>query len=283
MPGLPVRPCGVHLLARDAAFRAWDCVCHEGPRSPVFEGESPLVHISVVLAGAFHARSSQGGTLAGPGTLLLGNAEEEYAYRHVDDGGDRSVVFEYAEALLDEVGGSLDARLRGRRAFGRAFIPALVASTDAVVLTYQALHTGEPEALREAALTVAEVALTQDRGGVHSVTAPTSMQARRVAKTLRYVEAHGAEDCSLDTLASNAGLSSFHYLRVFRAMTGQTPRQFVIATRLRMAATALRTTRTPVTEVAMAAGFGDLSHFTTSFTRAFGVSPRAYRKRLGGR
>ncbi|WP_241758847.1 helix-turn-helix domain-containing protein [Pyxidicoccus parkwayensis] len=276
-----MKPCGVHLLAEDAAFCAWDCVCHKGPRSPVFEGESSLVHISVVLAGVFHARSAQGATLAGPGTLLLGNAEEEYAYRHVDDGGDRSVVFEYAEAFLDEVAGSLDSRLRARRAFGRAFIPARVESTDAVALSYQALRAGEPEALREAALTVASVALTEDRGGVHSVRAPTSAQAHRVARMLRFVEAHSAEDCSLDTLAAHAGLSSFHFLRVFRAMTGQTPRQYVIATRLRVAATALRTTRTPVTEVSMDVGFGDLSHFTTSFTRVFGVSPRTYRKRHG--
>jgi AraC-like DNA-binding protein len=271
----------MHLLAEDEAFGAWDCVCHKGARSTVSEGEHPRVHISVTLAGVFHARSSRGEVLSSPGLLLLGNATDGYAYRHVDDGGDRSVVFDYAESFLDEVSGSLGVRLRETRAFGRAAIPASTASADAVVLTQRALCTGEPEAVREAALTVAAVALTEDRGGVHSVMAPTSAQARRVAKTLRYVEAHSADDCSLSTLAAHAGLSSFHFLRVFRAMTGQTPRQFVIATRLRMAATSLRATRTPITEVALEAGFGDLSHFTTSFARAFGVSPRAYRKRHG--
>lgn len=271
----------MHLLAEAETFGAWDCVCHEDARSPVFDGEHSRVHISVILTGAFHARSGQGEVLAGPGALLLGNAAGAYAYRHVDDGGDRSVVFDYAEAFLDEVSGSLGARLRDKRAFGHACIPASVASADAVVLAHQALRTGEPETVREAALTVAAVALTEDRGGSSAVKAPTSAQARRVARTLRYVEAHSADDCSLDTLAAHAGLSSFHFLRVFRAMTGQTPRQLVIATRLRVAATTLRTTRTPITEVSMAAGFGDLSHFTTSFTRAFGVSPRTYRKRHG--
>ncbi|MCY1018058.1 helix-turn-helix domain-containing protein [Pyxidicoccus sp. MSG2] len=271
----------MHLLAEDETFSAWDCVCHKGARSTVSEGEHPRVHISVTLAGVFHARSSRGEVLSSPGSLLLGNATDGYAYRHVDDGGDRSVVFDYAESFLDEVGGSLGVRLRDTRAFGRASIPASAASADAVVLAHRALCTGEPEVVREAALTVAAVALTEDRGGAYSVTAPTSAQERRVAKTLRYVEAHSADDCSLDTLAAHAGLSRFHFLRVFQAMTGQTPRQFVIATRLRMAATSLRATRTPITEVALEAGFGDLSHFTTSFARAFGVSPRAYRKRHG--
>jgi AraC family transcriptional regulator len=61
-------------------------------------------------------------------------------------------------------------------------------------------------------------------------------------------------------------------------MTGQTPRQFVIATRMRGAAIALRTTRRRITDIALDAGFGDLSHFTSSFARAFGVSPRTYQK-----
>lgn len=276
-----MRPCGLHVLGQDETFCAWDCVCQLGACSPVSEGEHSRVHISVLLAGTFHARSAQGEVLVGPGALLLGNAAGAYEYRHVDEGGDRSVVFDYAEDFLDDVGRSLGRRLHERRAFGGACIPASAASADAVVLTHRAMRTGEPEMVKEAALMVAAVALTADPGGASTVKAPTSGQARRVAKTLRYVEAHSAGDCSLDTLAAHAGLSSFHYLRVFRAMTGQTPHQFVIATRLRVAATLLRTTRLPITEVAMEAGFGDLAHFTTSFTRAFGASARTYRKRHG--
>jgi AraC family transcriptional regulator len=52
----------------------------------------------------------------------------------------------------------------------------------------------------------------------------------------------------------------------------------VIATRLRTAAGLLRGTRAPILDVALDVGFGDLSHFTTSFTRAFGVSPARYRR-----
>jgi AraC-like DNA-binding protein len=66
-------------------------------------------------------------------------------------------------------------------------------------------------------------------------------------------------------------------------VTGQTPRQFVIATRMRVAAIALRTTRRRITDIALDAGFGDLSHFTVSFARVFGVSPRAYRQHMMAR
>ncbi|MFP2929218.1 helix-turn-helix transcriptional regulator [Pyxidicoccus sp. 3LG] len=262
-------------------FDVEDCVCCAGIRSPRVEGQHSRAHVSVILGGAFHARSKQGARVVGPGALLLGNACEPYEYRHVDDGGDRSIVFDYADELLEDMGRSLGLRLSGARAFGSVCIPASPASAEVVVLAHQALLGGEPEALREAALAVAAVALAADRGEACAGVELSSRQARRVARTLRYVEAHGAEDCSLDALAALAGLSSFHFLRLFREMTGQTPRQFVIATRLRTAATALRTKREPITEVAMDAGFGDLSHFTTSFTRTFGVSPRDYRKRYG--
>ena len=64
-------------------------------------------------------------------------------------------------------------------------------------------------------------------------------------------------------------------------MTGQTPRQVVIATRLGAAAALLRTTRRPVVRIALEVGFGDLSHFMASFARAFGVSPGSYRATRG--
>jgi AraC family transcriptional regulator len=269
------RPAGEYLLARGAAFSAYDCVCHHGARSPTFEGAHARAHVSVILAGAFRARTREGTTVVGPGTLLLGNAAAPYEYRHVDDGGDRSIVFDYGEAMLADVD---DAR----RAFRRVSVAASPASANVVALAQQAVWTGEPDAFEEAALAAAALALDDDAAG-EAMTAPAiaSAQARRVATTLRYVEAHFADDCHLATLAAVAGLSHFHFLRVFRLVTGQTPRQFVIATRLRAAASALRTTRVPITSVALDAGFGDLSNFIATFTRAFGASPRAYRRRHG--
>ena len=147
------------------------------------------------------------------------------------------------------------------------------------MLAHAALASGDLDELREAALAVIAVAL---RGGraVGTGFVPAA-QARRVARVLRHIEAHSDEDCSLEALAARAGLSSFHFVRLCRALTGQTPRQLVIAARLRAAALALRATRAPISSIAFDAGFGDLSHFHASFARAFGVSPGTYRRRAG--
>jgi AraC family transcriptional regulator len=254
-----MRPYGVHTLLEEPGLAVREVVCGHGRRSPTFAGEYPCARIVMILSGAFHARSSAGDVLVAPATLLLGNAAQAYEYRHVDDGGDRSIMFEYDEATL------------GGGRFRRAALPA---SARLVSLADEALRDSDPEALREAAHVAAGVASFGDR----EVSSPWSRaQAARVARILRYVEAHSDEDCSLAALASRAGLTRYHFLRVFRAITGKTPRQHLIAMRLRSAATALTRTSKPVTRVALEAGFGDLSHFIASFTRAFGSTPRACR------
>jgi AraC family transcriptional regulator len=270
-----VRPPGMHLLGHDAGFRARDCVCGHGVRSPVLEGQFVRAQIAVLLVGTFHVRSSTGAAVVGPGGLVLGNPATAYEVRHPVDGGDRSLVFDYDDAVLDELAGSLPRR--GARRFDSAAVPASPAGLEAIVLAEQALRSRDAQALQEAALGVALLAFAVERRLPSSP--PSHVQARRVARALRYIDAHSAGDCSLEVLASEARLSRYHFLRVFRAMTGQTPRQYVIATRLRVAAAALRASRTPITRIAIDAGFGDLSHFIASFARAFGISPAAYRRR----
>jgi transcriptional regulator GlxA family with amidase domain len=223
----------------------------------------------VELAGTFLVRSSLGDALLAPNAILLGRAGDAYELRHVDDGGDRSLVFEFEDAFLDDIPG-------GR--FRRVVIPSTAAATTAAVLAHIAVRDGEPEAILEAALAIAGVARDTGTRASNTTSASTRQHAGRVARALRYAEAHSADDCSLATLAREAKLTRYHFLRMFAALTGQTPHQYVIATRLRKAAIALRATRKPITEIAFAAGFGDLSNFTRSFTRAFAVSPRAYRR-----
>ena len=276
LAGAPRRPSGYHPLGQHASFRARDCVCALGVRSPTSAGEHSRASVGVILAGSFHARGSRGDALVGPGAMLLGNAGAGYEHRHVDEGGDRSTVFDYHDDLVEDARRSLGARGRGERAFDATCLPASAGSAAVAALAREALATGRADVVQDAALAALTAALGARRGG--PAPAPAAHR-RKIAQAMRHVEANVAEDCSLDALAARAGLSTFHFLRLFRVHTGQTPRQFVIAARLRAAAHALRATRRAVIEVAMDAGFTDLSHFHSTFARAFGTSPRAYRLR----
>ena len=104
---------------------------------------------------------------------------------------------------------------------------------------------------------------------------------RRIAAVIRHLEDRFHQPWALAELAGLAGLSPFHFLRVFRATAGLTPHQYLLRGRLRAAAVTLATTDIPVTEAALASGFEDLSNFIRTFRAEFGVAPTSYRARRG--
>jgi AraC family transcriptional regulator len=74
-------------------------------------------------------------------------------------------------------------------------------------------------------------------------------------------------------------MSPYYFLRTFRAVSGMTPYQFILAQRLRRAALRLRQTTVPIAAVAYEAGFSDLSTFNRRFRRVIGMTPGAWRAR----
>jgi AraC-like DNA-binding protein len=101
---------------------------------------------------------------------------------------------------------------------------------------------------------------------------------RRVNEVMRDLQHRYTEALTLDQMAEAANLSRYHFIRVFQALTGETPRQHLIGIRLRAAADRLIETREPITQLAFQVGFNDISHFNNAFRQAFGMSPRAWRQ-----
>ena len=92
---------------------------------------------------------------------------------------------------------------------------------------------------------------------------------------------HTCSECADQTYrvvaASDAGLSAFHFLRLFAQVLGVTPHQYLIRSRLRRAARLLADGARSISDVALDVGFEDLSNFTRSFRAEFGASPREFR------
>jgi AraC-like DNA-binding protein len=110
------------------------------------------------------------------------------------------------------------------------------------------------------------------------VSNPTGSALARVTRVVRRIERHPDSGLALGSLAQEAGLSPYHFLRAFQSVTGITPHQYVRRARLRAAATRLTIEGAKVLDVALDSGFGDLSAFNRAFRWEFGVSPRAYRR-----
>ncbi len=85
------------------------------------------------------------------------------------------------------------------------------------------------------------------------------------------------EPVDVAAMAGAAGLSQAHFSREFRKAFGESPHQYLLTRRLERAAALLRTTDHSVAEICLQVGLTSVGSFTTSFGRAFGQSPTAYR------
>ena len=94
----------------------------------------------------------------------------------------------------------------------------------------------------------------------------------RIRRVQDFVEVHVGEALCLDDLAGVAGLSRYHFSRVFREEVGQTPWAFVRDRRIERAKELLADGRTPA-ETAHEAGFFDQSHLTRVLRRFDGRTP----------
>ncbi|RYE83306.1 MAG: helix-turn-helix domain-containing protein, partial [Myxococcales bacterium] len=78
--------------------------------------------------------------------------------------------------------------------------------------------------------------------------------------------------------ARHAGLSQWHFQRIFRALTGETLKTYVRSRRFAHALDRLAHSDERVLEIALAAGFDSQEAFTRAFKKAFGVTPARYRR-----
>ena len=95
-------------------------------------------------------------------------------------------------------------------------------------------------------------------------------------RVVAHVEANLGERISLDQLAALAGMSRFHFARQFRISTGRSPMGYVRHARIERATAILRERTMTIARVAVSLGFADQSHFTRTFGRFIGVSPKSF-------
>ena len=104
--------------------------------------------------------------------------------------------------------------------------------------------------------------------------------ARHLLRAKDLADARYFEPLSVDDLAHSAGLSRAHFSREFRRVYGESPHAYLLTRRLECAAALLRMTDRSVADICFSVGLQSVGSFTTSFTRAHGVSPTAYRARF---
>jgi AraC-like DNA-binding protein len=266
------------VLAEGDGWRVSDVLCTSDRRDQPFEELHDEVSIAIVAAGTFQYRSGHGSALMVPGSLLLGTPGQSFECAHAVGAGDRCVSFRFTPELFARLAADAGAPRGARIGFPALRLPPLRATSPIVARACAAVAAGSTEApWEEWSIAVATQAVQLATGVAEPVSLPPDAETR-VSRVVRAIERQPHAELPLARLADAANLSRFHFLRTFERLTGMTPHQYILRTRLRNAALELELDEAKVLDVALDCGFGDVSNFNRTFRAEFGVSPRSYRR-----
>src|ERR671912_323720 len=97
-------------------------------------------------------------------------------------------------------------------------------------------------------------------------------------RTKAFIEDKISNPITIDQLATIVGLSASYFGSAFKASFGETPHSYILRMRITLARRLMLETSTPLSEIALASGMSDQSHFTRVFRRFIGMSPHAWRR-----
>ncbi|MGC4089471.1 MAG: GyrI-like domain-containing protein [Polyangiaceae bacterium] len=104
-----------------------------------------------------------------------------------------------------------------------------------------------------------------------------SYYLERIQRGVDFIETKLDEDIALCDVAKVAGVSQWHFQRMFKALTGETLKTYIRSRRLAASLERLLVTELRVLDIALLAGFESQEAFARAFKQAFGLTPQKYR------
>lgn len=266
----------VNTLWQGASGTVREFICNAGPVDRPFVEHHQGHTVSYVRKGSFGYRTRGRDFELVAGSVLTGNPGDDYMCTHDHHVcGDECLSFHLDAALVEELGGNREAWRLG----GVPPLPELMVLGEFA----QAAAVGASDAgLDEAALLFVSRFVGLVSGRARAAPIVGARDRRRAVEAALWMDQRSHEALDLERIAREAGLSPFHFLRLFARVVGVTPHQYLIRSRLRRAARQLAGSEQSVTDIALDVGFADLSNFVRSFHRAAGVSPRKFRRAARG-
>jgi AraC-like DNA-binding protein len=254
-----------------------DFRCTAGPGEKPFAERFACHSVSYVRKGSFGCRSRGRTFELVTGSVLVGFPGDEYVCTHEHICGDECLSFFLEPELVETIGDRRDTWRVG----AAPPLPELMVLGELA----QAAADGRSDiGLDEVGYLFASrfVDATSD-GAARKPVEVKARDRRRAVETATWIEANSHRPIDLDDAAHQAGVSPFHFLRLFARVLGVTPHQYLVRSRLRQAARLLTDEDIAVTDIAYEVGFGDLSNFVRTFHRAAGVSPGTFREAARGK
>ncbi len=262
------------LLRRDS-IAVMDYRCDARPADKPFVELHGGFCVSYVRKGSFGYRTRGESFELVAGSILVGHPGDEYICTHDHVHGDECLSFHLAPALAEAIG----ARTGLWRVGSLPPLPELMVLGE---LAQSAAAGRNDLGLDEAGMLFAARFAEIATGRKRKPPEARARDRRRAVEAALWMDAHSHAAIDLESAAHEAGLSPFHFLRLFATVLGVTPHQYLVRSRLRRGARLLADGAPSITDVAFDSGFGDLSNFVRTFHRAAGVSPRTFRRAAQG-
>jgi AraC-like DNA-binding protein len=259
-------------VLQDGDLLVLDYRCEAGSADRPFIEEHRRHSISYVRRGSFGCQTLGRHFELVAGSFLIGRPGDEFICRHDHhDHGDECLSIQASEEYLDTLGD-------GGELWQAGALPPLAELVTFGELAQRAAVGRTDIGLDEACLALLARFLRL-RSQAHESRASLPRRIRHnIVQVAEWIDLHSEEPIDLAAEARQAQLAPYHFLRTFKRVIGVTPHQHLVRCRLRRAANRLLEDDAPITEIAFAVGFGDLSNFVRTFHRAAGLSPRRYRE-----
>jgi AraC-like DNA-binding protein len=263
-------------LLKHRSISVSDFRCTAGPGEKPFTEQFGCHSVSYVRKGSFGCQTRGRTFDLVTGSVLVGCPGDEYVCTHDHVCGDECLSFFLEPELVEAIGGRPDAWRVG----ATPPLPELMVLGELA----QASADGRSDiGLDEVGHLFASRSIDAASGQPRKPVEVKARDRRRAVETAGWIEAHSHQPIDLDAAANQAGISPFHFLRLFAKVLGVTPHQYLVRSRLRHAARLLADEDIAITDIAYDVGFGDLSNFVRTFHRAAGVSPGAFREAARGK
>lgn len=253
-----------------------DFRCSAGPDDKPFVEQFRCHSVSYVRKGSFGCRTRGRAFELVAGSVLVGFPGDEYICTHDHVCGDECLSFFLDPELVETIGD----RTEIWRVGAAPPLPELMVLGELA----QAAACGRSDiGLDEVGQLLASRLVEVVSGRSREPAPAKARDRRRAVEAALWIDANSHREIDLERAAGEAGISPFHFLRLFASVLGVTPHQYLVRSRLRHAARLLADDDLPITDVAYEVGFADLSNFVRTFHRAAGVSPRRFREASRGK
>ena len=285
-----VIPSGKRVSSRDIGWKSLLVDVHSSLKwHSAYDGViTPDPRIGVSLSGNYithyHSRRFWRNDIFRPGTTTVLRSEDSRRFRFTPlAGGECAFALIYFP--LDELASAADHFRRPGQSTSIPFYNQVKTHDQTIYEVTRALiaamEVGVPDIYAQSAsawLATHVIFSTGSQFRPDDHRSAGDFSDARLRRVIDYMSANFGDQISLEQLAQEAGLSKYHFTRLFRRKVGVSPIRYLSHMRLEAARDLLITTNLRVRDIAHICGFTAPSHFSTAFAARYGKTPDKFRE-----